>query len=124
MSMEKIKAYEGVSKSTMTPREAEAMAFTKSALLMEEAASISDNKTALSQALRFNHLLWTIVQADITEEANTLPPEIKANLLSLSIFVDKQTIKALKSGDPQDVQTLIAINRNIASGLRTEPQAA
>lgn len=120
MSNEQIKAYEGVQKAQMTPREAEAMAFTKAALLMEEAAKDASNVPALSQALRFNHLLWTIVQADITEEANTLPDEVKANLMSLSIFVDKQTVKALKSADAKDVESLINVNRNIAAGLRSQ----
>lgn len=120
MSTEQIKAYQGSQKMGMSPREAEAMAFTKAALLLEEASKDASNLPALSQALRFNHLLWTIIQADITEEANRLPPELKANLLSLSIFVDKQTVKALKSGDPKDIEALININRNIAAGLRTE----
>ncbi len=123
MSTEQIKAYQGAQKANMTAREAEAMAFTKAALLLEEAAKDASNVSALSQALRFNHLLWTIIQADITEEANRLPPELKANLLSLSIFVDKQTVKALRSSDPRDVESLVNINRNIAAGLRTEPAA-
>jgi flagellar protein FlaF len=51
-------------------------------------------------------LLWSIIQADVAEKDNALPEELKANLMSLSIFVDKQTSKGLTN-----------INLNIAEGL-------
>ncbi|MGB0697377.1 MAG: flagellar biosynthesis regulator FlaF [Rhodospirillaceae bacterium] len=97
------------------------MAFTKAAVMMDDAKSKSDDKAAFTQALRFNHLLWTIIQADITEPQNTLPPELKANIMSLSIFVDKQTTSALRSGDVSKLDALININRNLAAGLRSDP---
>jgi len=109
---------------TMTPREVEAAAFTKAAVMLEEAKGQTDNIQAYSQALRFNHLLWTIMQADVTEDENKLPPELKANILSLSIFVDKQTTKALRSSDAKDLDILITINRNLAAGLRETPETA
>jgi flagellar protein FlaF len=58
------------------------------------------------RALKYNQLLWSIIQADVAEKDNALPEELKANLMSLSIFVDKQTSKGLTN-----------INLNIAEGL-------
>lgn len=121
MSKSKYGAYEQQQKQSLSPREVEAMAFTKAALLLEDAKKIANDVDEFSRALRFNHLLWTIMQADITEDENQLPPEIKANVMSLSIFVDKQTTKALRSGDGKDLDVLININRNLAAGLRTNP---
>jgi flagellar protein FlaF len=60
----------------------------------------------------------------LTDPANQLPDEIKANVMSLSIFVDKQTTKALRSTDPKELDILITINRNLAAGLRTNAAAA
>ncbi len=122
MSKDKYAAYQQQQKQSLSLREVEAMAFTKAALLLEDAKKVTDNVDEFSRALRFNHLLWTIMQADITEEANNLPPEVKANVMSLSIFVDKQTTKALRSGDGKDLDVLININRNLAAGLRTNPE--
>lgn len=122
MSKDKYAAYQQQQKQSLSPREVEAMAFTKAALLLEDAKKVIGDVDEFSRALRFNHLLWTIMQADITEEANQLPPEIKANVMSLSIFVDKQTTKALRSADGTDLDVLININRNLAAGLRTDPQ--
>jgi flagellar protein FlaF len=123
MSKDKIGAYQQQQKRNLTPREVEAMAFTKAALLLEEAKGKSKNVDEYAKALRFNHLLWTIIQADLTDPANQLPDEIKANVMSLSIFVDKQTTKALRSSEPRELDILITINRNLAAGLRTNPAA-
>ena len=124
MSKDKVAAYQQQQKRNLSPREVEAMAFTKAALLLEEAKKHTGNIEEYSKALRFNHLLWTIIQADLTEPDNQLPPEIKANVMSLTIFVDKQTTKALRSSVPTDLDVLININRNLAAGLRTTPQTA
>jgi flagellar protein FlaF len=124
MSKDKVAAYAQQQKRALTPREVEAMAFTKAALMLEDAKKHINNIAEYSKALRFNHLLWTIIQADLTDPENQLPPEIKANVMSLSIFVDKQTTKALRSSTPTDLDVLININRNLAAGLRTNPETA
>jgi flagellar biosynthesis activator protein FlaF len=123
MSKNKVAAYQQQQKRNLSPREVEAMAFTKAAVLLEDAKKHVDNIDEYSKALRFNHLLWTIIQADLTEPENELPDEIKANVMSLSIFVDKQTTKALRSSTPTDLDVLININRNLAAGLRSNPEA-
>lgn len=121
MAYNPLQAYQKTQKSNLSPREVEAMAFTKAAKMLEDAKSKVHDIQAYSQALRFNHLLWTIIQADIVEPANELPPELKANIMSLSIFVDKQTAKAMRGNEPKDLDILITINMNLAAGLRTEP---
>lgn len=123
MPKHEVGAYQRAQKSKMSPREVEAMAFMKAASLLEEAKGNRQSIDEFSKALRFNHLLWTIIQADITEPENELPPEIKANVMSLSIFVDKQTNKALRTTEPADLDILININRNLAAGLRDGPGA-
>jgi len=124
MSKDKVAVYQQQQKRNLSPREVEAMAFTKAALLLEDAKKYTGNIEEYAKALRFNHLLWTIIQADLTEPDNQLPPEIKANVMSLSIFVDKQTTKALRSSSAADLDVLININRNLAAGLRSTPEVA
>jgi flagellar protein FlaF len=121
MTNDQLRAYQQAQQANLSGRELEAMAFTRAALKLEDAKKLTDKPQEFSKALRFNHLLWTIIQADIVEPENKLPPEIKANIMSLSIFVDKQTAKALQTRDPADLETLININRNLAAGLRMKP---
>jgi len=52
-----------------------------------------------------------------------LPDEIKANVIKLCNFVDKHTVKILADADPEKLDVLININRNIAAGLLTQPDA-
>lgn len=68
------------------------------------------------ETLRYNQLIWTVIQTEMTAE-NPLSSVIKANLISLSIFVDKQTPKAIGRRDPEMLDALIDINRNISLGL-------
>ncbi len=68
------------------------------------------------ETLLYNQLIWTVIQSEMTAE-NPLSEEIKANLISLSIFVDKQTAKAIGTREPELLNTLIDINRNISLGL-------
>ena len=117
MSQNKIEAYAQTQKSSMPPREVEAMAFTKAALMLQDAKKDLDDYDTYAAALKFNQLLWTIIQADIIDEANQLPDQLKANILSLSIFVDKQTVTALSDTDAEHLDSLIDINKNLAEGL-------
>ena len=121
MSQNKLKAYEQTQKSALPPREVEAMAFTKAALMLDEAKGQIEDYDSYAAALKFNQLLWTIIQADIVDPANKLPPQLKANILSLSIFVDKQTVKALADTNGDHLDSLIDINKNLAEGLMVKP---
>lgn len=123
MSQNKIQAYAQTQKSALSSREIEAMAFTKAALLLEDAKNNLEDYDSYASALKFNQLLWTIIQADVVDKENKLPDVLKANILSLSIFVDKQTIKALADSKAEHLETLININKNLAEGLMTKPAA-
>ena len=117
MSQDKLQAYARTQKSSMSSREIEAMAFTKAALKLEDTKKSLGDYDAYASALKFNQLLWTIIQADIVDQENQLPDQLKANILSLSIFVDRQTIKALAATSEKHLDVLININKNLAEGL-------
>ena len=57
-----------------------------------------------------------MIQSEMVE-AHPLPLELKTNLISLSLFVDNQTDKAIGCRDPKMLDSLININRNTAAGL-------
>src|SRR5438270_8655571 len=47
--------------------------------------------TPLSDACYLNYQLWSTLQADLAWPENALPAELKARLLSLSIWVQRYT---------------------------------
>jgi flagellar protein FlaF len=76
----------------------------------------SPNEDIFEETLLYNKSIWTVIQSEMTE-AHPLPLEIKSNLISLSLFIDNQTDKAVGCRDPEMLDSLININRNIAAGL-------
>ena len=115
-----IDAYRKIQKLALGPSGAEAEALTKAALLLDGARDAMDDYPAYASALRFNQVLWTIIQADVAEEGNRLPDDVKSDLLSLSLFVDKRTVRALAEPKAEHLAALIEIDRNIARGLRAQ----
>ena len=98
-------------------REMDAAAFSQAAYVLDQARQNLDDGETSEKALTYNQLLWSIIQADVSEGKNVLPDELKANLMSLSIFVDKQPPKALANPSEDIFDSLISINLNIAEGL-------
>ncbi|MCH7692218.1 MAG: flagellar biosynthesis regulator FlaF [Proteobacteria bacterium] len=119
MSTKKIATYEQVILSALSQREIDGFAFAKAVFRLEEASKAVDDYDAYSSALKFHQMLWTFIQADVAADGNGLPDDLKTNILSLSIFVDSQTIMALAEPNAEHLHSLIAIDKSIASGLLT-----
>ncbi len=117
MSTRKIATYEQVILSALAQREIDGLAFAKAVFMLEEASKAVDDYDAYSSALKYHQMLWTFIQADVAADGNGLPDDLKANILSLSIFVDSQTIIALAEPRAEHLHALIAIDKSIASGL-------
>ena len=113
--------YRTVQKTTMSGREIEAAALTKAALRLKECQNnwdAADRNSMLDQALRMNQMVWTIFQSELAKEDNPLPKQLKEDILSLSIFIDKRIINILSDPAPEKLDIIINININIAAGLR------
>ncbi|NLI33063.1 MAG: flagellar biosynthesis regulator FlaF [Deltaproteobacteria bacterium] len=124
MSAKQIEAYTAVQKMNMSGREIEASALTRTAMILEECRDNWDapgQEQILSAALRRNQVLWSIFQAELTDPDNPLPKELKENILSLSLFIDKRTLEIMAFPSPEKLSAIININLNLAAGLRGEP---
>jgi flagellar protein FlaF len=99
------------------PQLTESWALTTAARKMLEAKERPDDIDGLTHAVRINWRLWTIFQAELTEPTNTIPAEIRGNLLSLAAFIDKQSTSILGDPKAEKLDVLININRQIAAGL-------
>ena len=123
MPVNALEAYRDVEKATLPQRDLEASVLTKAAMRLQSARdswSSADNYAQLNDTLQYNQRLWTFFQAELTTEDNPLPEEIKRNLLSLSLYVDRRTFEVMAYPAPEKLDILININLNIAAGLRGE----
>jgi len=108
-------AYGQTARRIETPNDIDAMVL-KTAADKLLAVQETPNEDIFEEVLLYNQLIWTVIQSEMTAE-HPLPIEIKANLISLSLFIDNQTDKAIGGRDPKMLDSLININRNIAAGL-------
>jgi flagellar protein FlaF len=113
-------AYRSSQRLGSSARDTEAQALLEAARRLDAARGGEENRDAYRAALRLNWRLWTIIQADVSSEGSPLPDEIRQNILSLSVFIDRHTVKALAEPNASKLSILIDINRNIAAGLMAD----
>jgi flagellar protein FlaF len=113
-------AYSSIAKKTGNPRELEAD------LLLEAAARLQavrdgwdSRRSELDAALVNNRRLWSIFVTSATSTDNPLPANVRQNIANLGLFVFKQTMTVLIDPKPDNLVSLININRELAAGLRT-----
>ena len=111
-------AYGAVAKQIVNPRELEADLLLKAASRLQAVYdSWERGTTGLNEALLYNRKLWTIFLTSVTSTANPLPVEIRQNVANLGLFVMKQTLSIMTNPRPEPLNSLISINRELASGL-------
>lgn len=103
-------------------RALEAHVLLKSALMLEDLAVRLRKGEAVGfeevgEILDHNQKLWVVLSTDATSKASPLPQEIKDNIASLAVFIFKRTLEVRIDTQPDKLNILISINRNIASGL-------
>jgi flagellar biosynthesis activator protein FlaF len=110
--------YSNVALKTSSPRELEAR------LLLESASRLQAAQDAwgvsprdFDGALQHNRKLWTLLVANVTNNDNPLPAQIRQNVANLGLFVLKQTMTIMANPKPETLGGLITINRELAAGL-------
>ena len=117
-----INKYHSALSVTEEPRQTEYRLFAQvtRALIDVQAKAVKGKKVI--EALDWNRRMWLALQMDLASDANGLADELKAQLISVAIWVDKHTSATLR-GDAT-VDPLITVNRTIMEGLAGAPAQA
>ncbi|HXZ67156.1 MAG TPA: flagellar biosynthesis regulator FlaF [Alphaproteobacteria bacterium] len=119
-----LKAYQQTQKKLASPRDTEYRLFAEitSALIGSKDLPRTDQR--LIAAIMQNRKLWSTLAIDCADEANRLPKELRAQIVSLSLWVSRYTSSVMSQ--KADMAPLIDINRTIMEGLapRNEPASA
>ncbi len=118
-----LQAYKQAATRTESPREMEYRLFGQVTRALMHAASVdaSDIATRID-ALDWNRRLWSTLATDCSDPGNAMPMALRAQIISLSLFVNKHSSAIMRDGETFDV--LIDLNRAIMQGLATDPTAA
>ncbi|MGZ8364405.1 MAG: flagellar biosynthesis regulator FlaF [Caulobacteraceae bacterium] len=118
-----LQAYQQASARNEAPKQAEYRLFGQvtRALLEAEAAEPTDIKTRIN-AIDWNRRMWSALAADCAAPGNALPQPVRAQLISLSIWVAKHSSAVMRR--EEEIGPLVDINRIIMQGLAGQAEAA
>jgi len=116
--------YKNVPDASADPRQIEGWALMELAVRMKAAQREPVEPNTVLEVARLNRRLWTIIQANLVEPDCVVPLETRNALLRLTKFIDKHTVGVVADPQPEKLDVLISINREIAGGLLTPPPAA
>jgi len=111
-----IKAYQRAATQAESPRDLEYRAFGQvTAGLMRIKEGLCGTPTETAEALDANRRLWNILSADCSLPENKLPPTLRAQIISLGLWVSRYSREVLRDG--AIVDPLIDVNRSMMEGL-------
>jgi len=111
-----LQAYQKAAEQSEDPRQVEYRLFGLVTRALMEAAETDDRDiTKRIRALHWNRRLWSTLANDCAVETNALPPDARAQIISLSIWVNRHTSEVMQRREP--IQPLIEVNRMIMQGL-------
>ena len=120
--MSGIDAYKKALNKTTSGRDAEYRLLAQvTAALIKAKEAEGDMRTdpvkmsLIATAVNWNNEVWLAFMEDCRSEQNQLPEKLRGGILSLGIWVGKETQAAMK-GDV-DLDVLISVNRDIMKGL-------
>lgn len=109
-------AYAQAARALGTPRSIEHRVFARITGKLRRASEKPVDFPALAEALHENLALWSAISADVADSRNSLPANLRAQLLYLGEFTRVQT-RALLRGEGA-ATALIDINTAVMRGLR------
>lgn len=121
MHASQLEVYRTALKTSLSGRDIEASVLIKAALMLKDCQDNwdSDDRNAkLDEALKFNQLIWSIFQSELTKADNPLPKKLREDILSLGTFIDKRIFEVMAYPLPEKLTIIININLNIAAGLQ------
>ena len=111
-----LKAYQNTQRVTEDPRQTEYRLFGQVTGALIDARSRQVTGGPLAETLDWNRTLWRTLAADCMDDRNTLSQDVRAKIISLSLWVSKYSRQVTREKAPID--PLIEINRNIMQGLQ------
>jgi len=113
--------YKSVARQTSNPRELEASLLLQAAARLQSVHDEWDHdagvQAKLSDALLYNRKLWSVFLSEMTDANNPMPRDLRQNVANIGIFVMNQTVSVMQDPKPEQLGSLININREIAAGL-------
>jgi flagellar protein FlaF len=111
-----LQAYKTAAQRAESPRESEYRLFGQVTRALIEASQMDrDQISQRMDALHWNRQLWNTLASECSDSTNALPPPLRAQIISLSLFVNRHTSAIMRNEETFD--ELIEINKIVMQGL-------
>lgn len=110
-----LKAYQNAQLAVEEPRSVEYRLFGQVTGALIAAQRENQRGKELVDAIDWNRRLWSALASDCLDQTNALPGELRARIVSLSIWVAKYSGQVTRDAAP--LEPLIDVNRTIMQGL-------
>jgi flagellar protein FlaF len=117
-----LSAYQAARSRAETPRSAELRLLSEITGEMMEAEERGLKGAMLMPSLHRNRQMWTAFSTDCGITGNGLPPALRAQIISLALWVDRFTSDVIAGRER--IRELIEVNRSIMEGLRGPQRVA
>jgi flagellar biosynthesis activator protein FlaF len=111
-----LQAYQNVQRVVEDPRTTEYRLFGQVTGALLNAKNGNVQGAPLIEAIDWNKRMWRTLAADCMDERNGLGQDLRARIVSLSLWVSKYSRKVTREKAPLD--PLIEVNRNVMQGLQ------
>lgn len=115
-------AYRQAQAASESPRETEYRLFAQVTRSLMAAEQSGKRDHTFFDALDWNRQMWSAFSSDCGAKGNQLPDTLRAQIISISIWVSKYSSEVARNKAPMDA--LIDVNRAIMEGLAMQPQTA
>ena len=112
-----LQAYRQAQTTTETARETEYRLFAEVTRSLISASTRQERDIEFFKAIDWNRRLWTTLSNDCAIPGNGLPKELRAQIISIGIWVSKYSSEVARG--KADMDALIDVNRSIMEGLTT-----
>lgn len=111
-----LSAYQKAQQRVETPRELEYRLFGQVTRALIDIQDLPRHEIARRMdALDWNRRVWSFMAADCGNPDNALPENLRASIISLSLWVSRYSSEVMHKGE--DIEPLIDVNRSIMQGL-------
>ena len=107
--------YQKSAQSVGAPQTIELQAFQRVNAALRTAQKTTAAPSELAKAVHMNNRLWAVLAVDLADDGNTLPDQLRAQLLGLAAFSVRHGEQVLEG--KEDVQSLINVNGAVMGGL-------
>ena len=111
-----LQAYQNIQRVVEDPRATEYRLFGQVTGALLEAKTSNAQGVPLIEAIDWNKRMWRTLAADCMDDRNALTEDLRAKIISLSLWVSKYSRRVTR--EKASIDPLIEINRAVMQGLQ------